>query len=228
MSRISEWKDLKSETRTVLGKDVRAQYQVSKSGRFRVNLPGFIEETLGPKWQSEFATLAATEEAAKQALQAYITAARIDKKVIRFAFEGSGQIVRDGKCVWNENDLHFADGLAVSLVAAVYIEQTYTLTDGSTRINYERQESSIPESIQPERFGSMRLSGFEKRPDGVVEWTQAYEDFFAALGRAMEDMILKLMKFKEPKLLAAAVKNQLRLGAGPLEPVIPTKQKRGR
>lgn len=93
----------------------------------------------------------------------------------------------DRRILSKSEEVSFADGLAVSLTAGVYVETKISLDNGFT-VKYVYQDSTIPRAFR---------KVYDRDVRGVVPWTQELEDTIAAYCVKLQAVALEAKELED-------------------------------
>lgn len=168
-------------------------------GQFKAEIPQFALGVLG------YGTVSGKtiDEVIKKWLEAsvhYTETKTKTNKVILYEVEANAYIYRDDRCIarYEDRGSGFSHGISLNVVAVVCNEIQLTLPNGKVRYNYEEVEDhNLPNSMADMRHFQWGV-GRGEEAKSKLPWTQEREDFFAKIGRAMEDVIMQLKQLDDP------------------------------
>lgn len=140
-----------------------------------------------------------------EALAEYKKRATTKRRIIAYRFKATCFIWNGERCIHRAEEISFCDGTALSLMAQVFDEHETIASDSQRSYRYEPLESSIPKGLG---FKRDNPAPFNSKAENQIPWTPAAEDFFAKIGRSMEDMILAMKSgFQTPETVALLVQS---------------------
>lgn len=170
-----------------------------------VNSAGVFEIIVPPAACKALGIDKVTGESIKEAVRAwdavakkYVESKSVQRKVIWYEFKANCYILDDDDIVSEHMDgISFANGVALSLCAGVFIETRTDHQGDRSTVRYERvQETTLPPSMcqnqsgwGPASYGSYD----EEEQRHIIDWTPEREAFFAQMGQAMDGLILKML-----------------------------------
>lgn len=124
------------------------------------------------------------------------------RRIVAYHFGASCYIWNGERCIMKREDMHFSKGTALELCAQVFDEHETEGKEGNLSYRYVPVESSIPRGL---RFTQSYL-GERARHKEQLPHSPEVEEFFAAIGRSMENLALRLhVGFSEPASVAKLV-----------------------
>ena len=173
------------------GEKFTEEIRVDAKGTFSIKLPSQAVSVLGYD-EIKAPTLNQLKWDYRDTIDKVKAAATSKRKVILYSVRLHMSVVRDGKCVFAEKQISFAEGVAVQFQVGVYDEYTQVI-DGKTKYRYENLKVDFPAGAAHGAFElGYRGCPRDKRPESILEWTQEREDFFRRCAASMEAVGLTL------------------------------------
>lgn len=184
------------------------------SKRFECELPPVIQAVLDQK-KVDAATFDDCVKAFEAAIRQAESAGTTTRKVIVYEVlieasftqgEKYVKLPRDSKHSWRDTGNH---GHTLAMAVGVFTETVVKLED-HVRYSYEwEDEQPFERSIYPQ---SVYRSQMRERPSGIMDWTQEREEWFVAIVRRFEALLLKLdAAFNDPQKVIAAIDTNVKL-----------------
>jgi hypothetical protein len=188
-----------------------AVFNIDASGAFTCKLPDYMAEILGYALvQSD--TLDKCQKAFKEATTAYHNAKTVSSKVILYETEATAHIwdKKHERVIYNDKQIAFTHGAAVSVAALVMDEFVTTHANGKKTYRYKRVADSKLNKSSAGICADFRT--LNEYCETQMPWTQEREDFFLKISTAMEAVIMQLQQLRNgEKALAIADSGQLAL-----------------
>jgi len=207
------------------GEEIVKITKVLRDGLFRIDLPSYVHEKLGIRDVSH-ETRIGVDALFKKVVANYLSAKTTATKVILYKFKLNGYI--DGPasrgeffipgeddpdqeiCLYKNRDFHFDRGMAVGVMARVYMEERNEREDGEIFWHYDEvaSEFDLPwgmlDDLTPHRQE-------RAEPECRLAWTVQRHNFFVGLYKAMSELILKMQTFNDPEKLLRAINMNKRI-----------------
>lgn len=194
------------------GKTIKRKINCDSKGIFSVDLPEEVVEALHVHKTIKADSLAQIERKWNEFIEKFKSIQTSERKVIACKFEGTANIWRNNKPVFDGRNDPFSDGISISFCAAVYIETTVKMEGDKENKNYKLNNSDIPSSFHP-KHDSMWHGRYEDFI--IMDWTEEREAAVADLCRRFEELILNLDGlFKDEKKFLKIIENPQRLLPG--------------
>lgn len=183
----------KQKDGTVFKREIR----VLKDGLFRIKLPPEVSGDLVIEPDVCAVTMSDAINQFDDRLEEYDKINTCTAKVILYEMKHTASVMRDGKCVLSSEEISFCEGTALNICVAVYEETVLTRADGTMYHQYKKIKSLISSGLAPRSFDG--LCGRGEVGTNRIPWTLEREKFFADLGEAMENLILKIDRVMSDK-----------------------------
>lgn len=187
-------------------------YNVDSKGNFTAKLPIAVKEAL-EEGEVRADNLHDCEQNFREALERFEKSQTTKRRVILYKVQATAWIWNDSeeRCVYNEKEISFTDGAAVSIQAAVFDECEIKSPDGSVRYRYDE----VVDTKLRQRAVRMcaRFNKFpHARHEHQLPYTPEREEFFIKLSRGLESLVLQLNQLNDiTKALAFADSGRLAL-----------------
>lgn len=190
---------VKTEKRYFAGEAVELKVKCNSDGEFSADLPAFCVSTLGYNIVKDKSLEVVIKKWTNAAVE-YTDTKTKSEKVILYEVQASAYIwdFKGDKLIadFQDGGSH-KEGLSLTVFAVVANEFQLTKPDGKIRYRYEEVETDLPESMADFRHFDWRLHG--EQATGRLPWTKERQEFFAKIGRSMEQVILQLKQLSDPK-----------------------------
>jgi hypothetical protein len=183
---------VKQESINFEGTTFVSVYSVDGRGLFTVQLPESVRQILNYSCITA-ATLEACQQEFKNTLQKYYEAQTTTKRVILYEILATAYVWDDQKerCLYNEKDISFCEGCAVSVAAQVFDERAIQSSKGSIHYRYDKVED-CKLNKRAVTYAARFDTWPRTRPEKRLDYTPEREEFFIKISRGLEAVILQL------------------------------------
>ena len=186
----------------------KRQVKFSKKTGFTCEFPPAAFPLLGIT-QVECDTLDGCIKLWKEAVEKWKAAATETREVLIYQLHRKAHICEQGlnkddpwrRCVFQEDDMHFEEGIGLTVCAGVF-KETKIMLGKDTRYEYNLIRDRLPPSIEHgagAHNGMIHRQG--KLQTNALLTTPELEAFFTNIGLGMEKLILTLEQLKKPELV---------------------------
>lgn len=189
---------IKTDTLRFESKDFKRVIRVGSTGNFSCEVPAAVTNTLGIKAVTG-ATLEQCMSEFNAALIRYKESRTEVRKVIIYAVKSRACIWdnREERVIFRSDEIHFSDGLCLSVCVGVFNERKISATDGSAHYAYDLLECDLPRSIC--EYSNVLTSCLQgQQATKIIDWTPEREEFFNRIGKGLEAAVLQLSQLSNP------------------------------
>lgn len=199
----------------------KRQVKFTKKEGFTCALPASSHQLLGIS-QTQDNTLAGCLKKWDEAIKRWTSASTTTREVLVYQVHRKAYICVQGKdvddpwrkCIFSADELHFEEGMGLTVCAGVFAETKVTL-GSDTRYTYDLIRDRLPPSIEHGAGGhSGLISGRGEYQKNALPTTPELEAFFTNVALGMEKLILMFDQLKDQqKVLAFAAAGTMLLPA---------------
>jgi hypothetical protein len=200
---------------------IKIIYVDKNDGEFIIPYPAEVVGKLGCKLEARNKDLDVANRIFHKMLEDFKESNEVKRKVILYDFAYEDGITRYGDA---DCGISFANGLCVSLSAAVFIETDTTKPDGKHSFHYERQvnhDTTMDWALRRGSHGEAPSPPYGGvQATDMIPWSEENEAFFNNFAKAMLALIEKMKHMtKKPEHLLAMIAQQTNLLPAPKEEI---------
>ena len=182
-----------------VGGPFKRQVKFTKSDGFTCELPLVSHKILGITG-TKSDTLQGCLRLWNDAIVKWKAASTTTREVLLYQVHRKAYICdkEDRRCLFDADDLHFEEGIGLTVCAAVFLETKIALGD-DVRYEYDIIKNRLTASVEHGAGGHRGLvHGRGDIERGAIPTTPELEAFFTNIGNGLETLILMFDKLRDP------------------------------